>query len=72
MSGWWTFGDAQANDWLVVNQFTAIEGQHNRRRLVMSAIQHVTHGALRLMYGSRTPYMACYDVSIVRATYGVL
>jgi type I site-specific restriction-modification system R (restriction) subunit len=25
------FGDAEANDWLVVNQFTVIEGQHNRR-----------------------------------------
>ena len=28
------FGDEQANDWLVVNQFPAIEGQHDRRRLV--------------------------------------
>ncbi|MCE9552911.1 MAG: type I restriction endonuclease subunit R [Planctomycetes bacterium] len=25
------FDDAQANDWLAVNQFTVIEGQHNRR-----------------------------------------
>jgi len=25
------FDDAQANDWLVVNQFTVTEGQHNRR-----------------------------------------
>ena len=25
------FGDARANDWLAVNQFTVIEGQHNRR-----------------------------------------
>jgi type I restriction enzyme, R subunit len=25
------FDDALANDWLVVNQFTVIEGQHNRR-----------------------------------------
>ena len=25
------FTDAQANDWLAVNQFTVIEGQHNRR-----------------------------------------
>ena len=25
------FDDAEANDWLVVNQFTVIEGQHNRR-----------------------------------------
>jgi type I restriction enzyme R subunit len=25
------FGEVRANDWLVVNQFTVIEGQHNRR-----------------------------------------
>ncbi len=25
------FDDAKANDWLAVNQFTVIEGQHNRR-----------------------------------------
>lgn len=25
------FSDVQANDWLAVNQFTVIEGQHNRR-----------------------------------------
>ena len=25
------FGDVRANDWLAVNQFTVIEGQHNRR-----------------------------------------
>ncbi len=25
------FADVRANDWLVVNQFTVIEGQHNRR-----------------------------------------
>jgi type I restriction enzyme, R subunit len=25
------FGDPQANDWLVTNQFTVIEGKHNRR-----------------------------------------
>ncbi len=25
------FSDARANDWLAVNQFTVIEGQHNRR-----------------------------------------
>ena len=25
------FSDGRANDWLAVNQFTVIEGQHNRR-----------------------------------------
>jgi type I restriction enzyme R subunit len=25
------FGDVRANDWLAVNQFTVVEGQHNRR-----------------------------------------
>ena len=28
------FDNVGANDWLVVNQFPAIEGQHDRRRLV--------------------------------------
>src|SRR5207249_6381904 len=29
------FDDPNANDWLAVNQFTVIEGQHNRRPDVM-------------------------------------
>lgn len=62
----------RAIDWLVVNQFPAIEGQHARRRLVMSAIQHVIYGALMPIDGNKTPSMACYDVAIVRARYGVL
>ena len=66
------FDDVQANDWLVVNQFPVIEGQRDRCRLVMSAIQHVTHGALMLLGGNKAPYMACNDVSTVRARYGVL
>ena len=66
------FDDVRANDWLVVNQFPVIEGQHDRRRLAMSAIQHVTHGALMLIYGNRTPYMACLNIAIGRATYGAL
>jgi hypothetical protein len=38
----------------------------------MSAIQHVIYGALMPMGVNKTPYMACYDVAIVRARYGVL
>jgi type I restriction enzyme R subunit len=66
------FDDVQANDWLVVNEFPEIEGQHDRSRLVMSAVQHVTHGALMRRNGNRTPYVACHDVATVRARYGAL
>jgi type I restriction enzyme, R subunit len=31
------FGDVRANDWLAVNQFTVIEGQHNRGRISWSS-----------------------------------
>jgi hypothetical protein len=54
------FDDVHANDWLVVDQFPAIEGQHDRCRLVMSAIQHVIDGALMLFCGNKAPYMALY------------
>jgi hypothetical protein len=62
----------RAIDWLVVNQFPAIEGQQDRCRLVVSAIQHVTYGALMPRGGNKTPYMACCDVVMLRARYGVL
>jgi len=62
----------RAIDWLVVNQFPAIEGQQDRCRLVMSAIQHVIYGALMLRGGNKTPYMASYGVVMLRARYGVL
>ena len=63
---------SQANDWLVVNQFPAVEGQHDRCRLVMSAIQNATHGAFMLRGGNKTPYMARYNYVIVCARYDVL
>jgi type I restriction enzyme R subunit len=66
------FDDVRANDWLVVDQFTAIEGQRDHCRLAMSAIRYGIYGALMLTVGNRTPYTACYVLAMVSARYGVL
>ena len=42
------FGDADANDWLVVNQFTVIEGQHNRRPDIVVFVNGLPLGLIEL------------------------
>ena len=42
------FDDPDANDWLVVNQFTVIEGQHNRRPDVVIFINGLPLGVIEL------------------------
>jgi len=42
------FADAENNDWLVVNQFTVIEGQHNRRPDVVIFINGLLLGIIEL------------------------
>ena len=42
------FADADNNDWLVVNQFTVIEGQHNRRPDVVIFINGLLLGIIEL------------------------
>ncbi len=42
------FADAENNDWLVVNQFTVIEGQHNRRPDVVIFINGLPLGVIEL------------------------
>ncbi len=42
------FADAENNDWLVVNQFTLIEGQHNRRPDVVIFINGLLLGVIEL------------------------
>jgi type I restriction enzyme R subunit len=42
------FGDAEANDWLVVNQFTVIEGQHNRRPDIVVFVNGLPLGLVEL------------------------
>jgi type I restriction enzyme R subunit len=42
------FEDAENNDWLVVNQFTVIEGQHNRRPDVVIFINGLPLGVIEL------------------------
>ena len=42
------FGDVRANDWLVVNQFTVIEGQHNRRPDIVVFLNGLPLGLIEL------------------------
>jgi type I restriction enzyme, R subunit len=42
------FGDVEANDWLVVNQFTVIEGQHNRRPDILVFVNGLPLGVVEL------------------------
>ena len=42
------FGDVRANDWFVVNQFTVIEGQHNRRPDIVVFVNGLPLGLIEL------------------------
>ena len=42
------FGDVQANDWFVVNQFTVIGGQHNRRPDIVVFVNGLPLGLIEL------------------------
>src|SRR6185312_2250374 len=42
------FSDASANDWLAVNQFTVIEGQHNRRPDIVIFVNGLPLGVIEL------------------------
>ncbi|MBL8802500.1 MAG: type I restriction endonuclease subunit R [Planctomycetes bacterium] len=42
------FGEVDANDWLVVNQFTVIEGQHNRRPDLVVFVNGLPLGLIEL------------------------
>ncbi len=43
-----SFGDVHANDWLAVNQFTVIEGQHNRRPDIIVFVNGLPLGLIEL------------------------
>jgi len=42
------FADVRANDWFVVNQFTVIEGQHNRRPDIVVFVKGLPLGLIEL------------------------
>ena len=42
------FGDVRADDWLAVNQFTVIEGQHNRRPDIVVFVNGLPLGLIEL------------------------
>lgn len=48
------FADPESNDWLVVNQFTVIEGQHNRRPDIVVFINGLPLGLIELKNAADT------------------
>ena len=46
------FGEVRANDWLAVNQFTVIEGQHNRRPDIVVFLNGLPLGLIELKNAS--------------------
>ena len=48
MCGWWISTTSDANDWLAVNQFTVIEGQHNRRPDIVVFVNGLPLGLIEL------------------------
>ncbi len=46
------FGDVRANDWLAVNQFTVVEGQHNRRPDIVVFLNGLPLGLIELKNAS--------------------
>lgn len=48
------FADPESNDWLVVNQFTVIEGQHNRRPDIVVFINGLPLGLVELKNAADT------------------
>lgn len=43
-----SFKDVRSNDWLTVNQFTVIEGQHNRRPDIVAFVKGLPLGLIEL------------------------
>ncbi len=48
------FGDVGANDWLAVNQFTVIEGQHNRRPDIVAFVNGLPLGLIEPWFGAKS------------------
>jgi len=46
------FGEVLASDWLAVNQFTVIEGQHNRRPDLVIFVNGLPLGLIELKNAS--------------------
>ena len=57
------FSDVRANDWFVVNQFTVIEGQHNRRPDIVVFVNGLPLGLIELKNA------ADEDATIWRSAY---
>ena len=64
------FMDVEANDWLVVNQFTVIEGQHNRRPDIVIFINGLPLAVIELKNAAdenATIWTACEQLQTYKA-----
>ena len=64
------FGDVRANDWLAVNQFTVIEGQHNRRPDVIVFVNGLPLAVIELKNAAdedATIWSACAQLQTYKA-----
>ncbi len=64
------FGDVRVNDWLAVNQFTVIEGQHNRRPDVIVFVNGLPLAVIELKNAAdedATIWSACAQLQTYKA-----
>ena len=64
------FGDVRANDWQAVNQFTVIEGQHNRRPDIVVFVNGLPVGVIELKNAAdedATIWSACAQLQTYKA-----
>ncbi len=64
------FDDVRANDWFVVNQFTVIEGQHNRRPDIVVFVNGLPLGLIELKNAAdedATIWSACAQLQTYKA-----
>jgi type I restriction enzyme R subunit len=64
------FDDMRANDWLAVNQFTVIEGQHNRRPDIVVFVNGLPLGLIELKNAAdedATIWSACAQLQTYKA-----
>ena len=69
------FGDVRANDWLAVNQFTVIEGQHNRRPDVIVFVNGLPLAVIELKNAAdedATIWSACAQLQTYKSEIAAL
>ena len=62
------FENPDANDWLAVNQFTVIEGQHNRRPDIVVFVNGLPLGVIELKNAAKTRHLGAAATTSCRPT----